>query len=155
MKKIFIILLCVLLVTLPLNVFAEEYNKNDISNTIAINAKGTNTNKKETTKNSSSTNEKKKNSNTSTNSSSECELLFGERTGKKIRSIYKLMRFAVPILLLVLSVKDFGMVVITQDSDIKKATSTFFKRIVVAIIILVLPTIVGFILDAMGIDKCI
>ena len=87
----------------------------------------------------------------------DCDYLFGENTatGKYIHDIYNIIKFVVPILLLGLSIKDFGSAVISQnDSAIKKATKNFSTRLIISILIFVLPTILNFFLDLMGISTC-
>ena len=85
-----------------------------------------------------------------------CDSLFGGNLGKLIKQAYGLIKFAVPILLLVLSIKDYGEAIIQDDTDkLKKSTTVFIKRLIIAVVILVLPTIIGFILELMGIEKCL
>ena len=87
----------------------------------------------------------------------DCDYLFGEdtATGKYVHDIYNIIKFAVPILLLGLSIKDFGKAVIAQnDNGIKKATKNFSTRLIISVLILVLPTILNFFLDLMGISTC-
>lgn len=93
----------------------------------------------------------------------ECEDIFGDKIddGDKndinndgspslmyiINKIFTWIRIAVPILLIVLGISDFTKVVVSQDPDaMKKATSRFSKRCVMAIIIFFLPSIVMMIL---------
>ena len=88
---------------------------------------------------------------------STCKNLISEDgTGKVIRDAYNIIRVAVPVILLAMSIKDFGGVIVSQDADaMKKATSNFFKRIVIALVILLTPTIIGFILKILGVKKCL
>ena len=89
----------------------------------------------------------------------ECKYIFGDdtATGKYMRDIYNIIKFLVPILLLGLSIKDYASAIINQNQDgVKKATKSFIKRLVVAVIILVMPTIINFILeDLLEIEQCI
>ena len=89
----------------------------------------------------------------------ECKYLFGDdtATGKYMRDIYNIIKFLVPILLLGLSIKDYATAIINQNQDgVKKATKSFIKRLIVAVIILVMPTIINFILeDLLEIEQCI
>lgn len=78
-----------------------------------------------------------------------CDSLFGTNTavGKYVRDIYNIIKFAVPIILLALSIKDFGGGIISQnDNALKVSLMKFGKRLIIAILILVLPTILNFIL---------
>lgn len=90
----------------------------------------------------------------SKNKKVDCDDFFGKDTlvGKMLRDIYSILRFAVPIILLALSIIDFGKAIVGQDAkDIKKATSRFGIRLIIAILILVLPTILNFFLGLFGI----
>jgi len=85
-----------------------------------------------------------------------CNSIFGEDTavGKYVHDLYNIIKFAVPILLLALSIKDFGSAIISQNDDgVKKATSSFIKRLIIAVIILVVPTILNFMLDILGFSE--
>lgn len=91
------------------------------------------------------------------NNSKDCEGLFGDSTymGKYIKDIYNILKFAVPIILLALSIKDFGTAVINQNQDaIKKATQTFIKRLIIAVLILIVPTLLNFILELLDFNTC-
>lgn len=84
-----------------------------------------------------------------------CDSLFGTNTavGKYVHDIYNIIKFAVPILLLALSIKEFGAGIISQNENaIRTSISKFGKRLVIAILILVLPTILNFILGLFDID---
>ena len=85
-----------------------------------------------------------------------CKTIFGSNTQRMLSDAYKIMRFAVPILLLGLSSADFIKAVSGQNADdLQKAIKRLGSRIVIAILILVLPTILYFILnDILGIGIC-
>lgn len=82
----------------------------------------------------------------------ECEDIFGDKNDETslmyvINKVFNWIRIAVPILLIVLGIADFSKVVANQDPDaLKKATSKFSKRCVVAIIIFFLPSVIMLIL---------
>ena len=85
-----------------------------------------------------------------------CKTLFGGKTGELLKDAYKLLKFLVPILLIAMSIKDFGTVIISQDNDgMKKAINTFLKRLIVAVVILIAPTVIGYILKLLGIEGCL
>lgn len=91
------------------------------------------------------------------NNSKDCEGFFGDNTylGKYLKDIYNIVKFAVPIILLAFSIKDFGTAVINQNQDaIKKAGQSFAKRLVIAVLILVVPTLLNFILDLLDFNTC-
>ena len=76
-------------------------------------------------------------------------------TGKYLHDIYNIIKFAVPIILLALSIVDFAKAIINDNSDeLKKATTMFSKRLIVAIVILIVPTILNFVLDLFGLKNC-
>lgn len=86
-----------------------------------------------------------------------CDSLFGTNTavGKYIHDIYNIIKFVVPLLLLALSIKDFGTGILSQnDNAVKVALNKFWRRLLIAVVILVLPTILNFVLDALGINTC-
>ena len=88
-------------------------------------------------------------------SKTSCKSLFGGQTGEMLKDIYSLIKFAVPIILIAMSIKDFGEVIIGQDSDkMKKATSTFIKRLIISVVLLLGPTLIGFIFKIFGIEIC-
>lgn len=88
----------------------------------------------------------------------ECDELIGENTitGKMINDAYNVIKFAVPIILLGMSIMDFGRAIVNQSQDeIKKASNRFITRLVISILIFVVPTILNFILrDLIGIKTC-
>lgn len=91
-----------------------------------------------------------------------CDTLFGTNTatGKYLHDIYNILKFAVPLILLGLSIKDFGGAIISQDESAKKkALNTLFQRIIISILFFVIPTILNLILKllgfTLGIDTCI
>ena len=85
-----------------------------------------------------------------------CETLFSGHTGDIIKDVYKIMRFLVPLLLFAMSIKDFGTVILKNDNDgIKKATTTFLKRFVIAVAVLVAPTIIALVLKLLGVKACL
>lgn len=86
-----------------------------------------------------------------------CEGVFGEyENGKFINKnslgyflqfIFNLIKYAVPIILIVLTIADYVKAVTSGDKDnIKKANSQFIKRSIIAVIIFLLPTILNLIL---------
>ncbi len=86
-----------------------------------------------------------------------CDTIFSENTafGKIVHDLYNILKFAVPIILLAMSIKDFFLAITSQEGDkLKKAINSLFIRIIIAILILVLPTIINFILKLMGIETC-
>ena len=84
-----------------------------------------------------------------------CEALFGTSfIGFLKRNVYIPFVIAIPILLIVLTTIDFAKVVFSEDKEgIKKAGTKFGKRAIMAVIILLVPTILIFIADTIGVDE--
>ena len=84
-----------------------------------------------------------------------CEEIFGETFITFLQeNVFKVIYIAVPIILLVLTTIDFAKVVFIDDKEgIKKAGSRFGKRLIVAILIYLTPTILIFIVDIIGADE--
>lgn len=77
-----------------------------------------------------------------------CEGILGEELISYINDLFDLIKIAVPIILIVLGCVDFGQAILSDDKDImRKATSKFVKRCIVAIIIFFLPTLLTFLLN--------
>lgn len=73
--------------------------------------------------------------------------------------VFKIMRYAAIILLIVLSMMDFLGAVSSQDNDeMKKATSKAIKRLIMCVVIFLLPSLLQFILKYINdraVDLCI
>ena len=84
-----------------------------------------------------------------------CEALFGTSfIGFLKRNVYIPFVIAIPILLIVLTTIDFAKVVFSEDKEgVKKAGTKFGKRAIMAVIILLVPTILIFIADTIGVDE--
>ena len=86
-----------------------------------------------------------------------CDTLFGTNTivGKFLHDIYNIIKFIAPILLLGLSIKDFDTAITSQNDNAKKvALITFSKRLIIAILILVVPTLLNLIFNLLEINTC-
>jgi len=78
-----------------------------------------------------------------------CEDLIGPELKEIIKEILNIVRVIVPVLLIILGMADFGKAVFAGNADaMKKAQMTFVKRLIIAVIIFFVPTIVNIILDA-------
>ena len=61
------------------------------------------------------------------------------------------MRYAAVLFVLIFSTIDFVKATVTQDKDaLKKATVTSAKRLIIAIVIFFLPTLINFIMKIIG-----
>ena len=77
-----------------------------------------------------------------------CEELLDKDLKDVIKWVLKIVRIAVPILLIVLVTIDFSSAVISQDQDsIKKATSKAIKRGIAALAFFLIPLLVNVMLD--------
>lgn len=78
----------------------------------------------------------------------ECQAILGEDALDLINEVIKWLRISVPIILVVFGSIDFGKAVIADDKDImKKASSSFIKRCIVAIAIFFLPTLINILIS--------
>lgn len=89
--------------------------------------------------------------------SNDCVEIFekNSQTLEYLQDIYSFLKFLVPIILLAMSVKDFVLAIAKEQADdVKKATNTLFKRIIIAVLILIIPTILNFFLKLIGYSTC-
>ena len=91
----------------------------------------------------------------------DCDSLFGNPDDDTsvayfLQQIFNIMKYAGPILCLVLSISDFVKATASQDKDaLSKATKTTGKRIVYALILYFIPTLINFIFPLLGwYDTC-
>lgn len=69
-----------------------------------------------------------------------------------IKEIYNIMRYAIPVLVIVLSIIDFMKVVINGDEKVyAEAWNKFIKRVIVGVIILLVPILIQVLLNISGI----
>ncbi len=88
-----------------------------------------------------------------------CNSLKNTKTYKIINKIFFWIQIAAPIMVVIFGVLDFTKAMVASDNDaMKKAQSTFIKRIIVAAIIILLPVIMNLVITlyegATGIDTC-
>ena len=88
-----------------------------------------------------------------------CETLKDSDTYKIIRDVFTWIQIAAPIMLIIFGVLDFGKAIASSDADaMKKAQSTFVKRVIIVAAIILLPFIMDLmfsLLDGiMGNDTC-
>lgn len=71
----------------------------------------------------------------------------GQKIVKWIYKIIRMVRYVIPILIIILSILDYIKAIGSDaDDEMKKATGKFFKRLIVAAIIFIIPFILEFIL---------
>lgn len=92
--------------------------------------------------------------NNTTTDNSVCGLLGGEssKTVTFIKKIYGYIKMLIPILIIVLGIVDFIKVVISgKDDDMKKAIDRFAKRIILAVVFILLPILISILIKISGI----
>lgn len=91
-----------------------------------------------------------------------CEELFGEDIYGYINIIWNIIKIGIPVILIVLGAVDFAQAIFSgKEEGMKKAQEKFIKRIIVAVIIFIVPSILGLLLeiansvwDNVGTDIC-
>lgn len=77
----------------------------------------------------------------------DCEDLIGDDLRNEINSYFNIIKIAIPIILMGLGIIDFTKAMFAGDAEtMKKAQSTFIKRIGIAILIFLVPTFINIIL---------
>lgn len=80
--------------------------------------------------------------------------LFGGEFGKFLKKTYNLIKFAVPIIIIAMSIIDFIKATVSQDQkEINKAASKLVKRLAIGVLIFVLPTILEFLFKIASVDS--
>jgi len=78
----------------------------------------------------------------------DCEGLLGQDLIDKINSYLNIIKIAIPILLIGLGVIDFTKAIFAgDDGEMKKAQQNFMKRIFIAVLIFLVPTVLNLILQ--------
>lgn len=86
--------------------------------------------------------------------SADCNGIFGGKFGEFLKMILNLIKFAVPILIIGLSIIDFIKAIAAQDDkDLKNAANKLTKRMIIGVIIFLLPTLIEFILKLADINS--
>ena len=71
-----------------------------------------------------------------------------------LRKIYMYMKILIPVLIILLGIVDFVKVVVTgKDDDMKKALSRLVKRIIVAIVFILVPVIIQLFINISGLTS--
>lgn len=77
-----------------------------------------------------------------------CNELFGSDIIDLVKEILQYPRIIVPILVILLGMLDFGKAVIaSKEDEMRKAQSTFIKRVIIGVIIFFVPTIVEILME--------
>lgn len=76
------------------------------------------------------------------------EALCNGKFGFFLDQVFKLIRFAVPVIIIGLTIADFIKAMSSQNKDeTKTVLNRFVKRLIIGVIIFVLPTLINYILD--------
>ena len=77
-----------------------------------------------------------------------CQDMLGDKLTKRIQEIINIIKIAIPILLIVFGMIDFGKGIFSMDeNEMKKSQSKFMKRVIVAVAFFMIPTFIGVILN--------
>ena len=69
-------------------------------------------------------------------------------TIKLLKQVYTLLRYLIPVLIIVLSIVDFMKVVLSGDEKVfKEAWNNFVKRIIVGVVILLVPVLIKMLIN--------
>lgn len=85
-----------------------------------------------------------------------CDTVLGDLEDSKsiaylLQEIFKVMKFATPVLVLIFSIIDFIKSVTTQDKEIlQKAIKRTIIRVIVGLVVFVIPSICNFIFNLLG-----
>lgn len=83
----------------------------------------------------------------------DCNGIFKGRLGQFLMETWKLLKFAVPILIIGFAIVDFIKAMSSHDdSEVKKAANKLVKRLVIGVLFFVLPTLIEFILGLADIE---
>lgn len=77
----------------------------------------------------------------------DCETLLGEDLIKKINSYLNIIKIAVPIIVIGLGIADFTKAIFAGEEDMKKAQKQFIKRLGIAMLIFLTPTLLNLLLS--------
>lgn len=85
-----------------------------------------------------------------------CEELFGPKSMEIIRTVFTIMRWAVPFVLIALCSFDFASVITSgkADTEMKTATQRSLKRAVAALLIFLVPNILNLLLKLIDSSTC-
>lgn len=76
-----------------------------------------------------------------------CQQVLGSELVDKIQEVVDIVRILVPVLLIVFGIMDFGKAIFVNDeNEMKKAQSTFFKRVIIAVAFFLVPSILQLLL---------
>jgi len=77
-----------------------------------------------------------------------CEDLLGEELTGLLHGVVNVIKILVPIILIILGIVDFTQATFgSKEDDMKKATSKFIKRVVIAVVIFFIPSFLNILLS--------
>lgn len=100
---------------------------------------------------------------TSSNGSEECNVLLGDKDNEDyeesvawlVQKLLDYLKILGPILVVILSSVDFATAIVSSNDDtMKKAQKKLITRLIAAVLLFLIPTVVGVLLDIFGITSC-
>lgn len=80
-----------------------------------------------------------------------CDIL-GTKTLGMIKWVSNIIRFGIPVIIILLGIKDFVMVIISgDDKNYKEAFNKLIKRLIIGVVILLIPYLIKFLFNLGGI----
>ena len=77
-----------------------------------------------------------------------CEELFGDKLYGYFNVIWNLVKIGIPIILIGLGIADFAQAVFSgKEDNMKKVQGKFIKRVIIAVVIFLIPTLIGLLLN--------
>ena len=114
-----------------------------------------------TTDDNNKTSTTKKNNRTkSTSSSKECNALLGDKKNTEsvawlVQKLLDYLKILGPILVVILSSVDFATAIVSGNDDtMKKAQKKLITRLIAAVLLFLIPTVVQILLDVFGMTSC-
>ena len=78
--------------------------------------------------------------------------IFGDKTLGMLKWASNIIRFGVPLIIILLGIKDFVMVIISgDDKNYKEAFNKLIKRLIIGVVILLIPYLIKFLFNLGGI----
>ena len=77
----------------------------------------------------------------------DCQTLLGEDLINKIKSYVNIVKIAIPIILIIFGIFDFTKAIFAGEEEMQKAKKNFIKRVSIAVLIFITPTILQLILS--------
>lgn len=81
-----------------------------------------------------------------------CSIFRDTKTAELVKKIVTMIKFAIPILVVILGIMDFITVVLSgEEKSMKEAGNRFIKRMVAGLLVIFVPAIIEFLIDLSGV----